>query len=288
MQILWLRPRETHLVTAMYLGCGCRAASPSHQLWGSLDAALSLFRILSSKMKAIFGFIRFYGQLSVLRQFFTGSSEKEGKRGRPIGECAQQRDWLGMLQSCCLQPCFFNAGTLYILCGCLFWLLLNVLTRTCCLTEVLPLFPSQQSVSVVSVFKAHLISVFCKQDYFDRAGEVMTQIVDSTNSCAGRSEEVATSGWEPWKAAVARHPCMEFGCSWNRMHSLELQSPFHQVKGRGRVNQFRTNENYSECWLIKLKATSKISEKKDLANVPPLSYFCCQSSTWLNSHPGQK
>lgn len=75
---------------------------------------------------------------------------------------------------------------------------------------------------------------------------------------------------------------MEFGCSWNRMHSLELQSPFHQVKGRGRVNQSRTNENYSECWLIKLKATFKISAKKKkvLANVPPLSYF------FVNLAPG--
>lgn len=41
------------------------------------------------------------------------------------------------------------------------------------------------------------MQVFCRQDYFDRAGEAMTLIVDNTNSYAGRSEEVATSGWEP-------------------------------------------------------------------------------------------
>lgn len=193
-----------------------------------------------------------------------------------------------MLQSCCLQPCFFNAGTLYVLHGCLFWFLLNALTWTCCLTVVLPSVPCQWRPLWYLYFKADLISVFCKQDYFDRAGEAMTQIVDSTNSCAGRSEEVATSGWEPWKAAVDRHLCTEFGCSWNRMHSLELQSPFYQVKGRGRVNQSRTNENYSECWLIKWKGTFKISAKNHLANLPPFCYFCCQSSTWFNSHPRQK
>lgn len=80
----------------------------------------------------------------------------------------------------------------------LVWMLVLVLAQ--CIDQNM-LFNSSSSLSpipaktcVVSVFKAHLISVFCKQDYFDRAGEVMTQIVDSTNSCAGRSEEVATSG----------------------------------------------------------------------------------------------
>lgn len=83
----------------------------------------------------------------------------------------------------------------------------------------------------------------------------MTQIVDNTNSYAGRSEEVATSGRRPWKAAVDRHLCTELSCSWNRMQNLGLQSPFHQVKGRGRVNQSRENENYSERLLIKPKGT---------------------------------
>lgn len=97
--------------------------------------------------------------------------------------------------------------------------------------------PIPAKTYVLFVFQAHLISVFCMQDYFDWAGEVMTQIVHSTNSCAGRSEELATPGWEPWKAAVNRDLHMEFGCSWSRMHSLELQSPFYEVKeGEGWIS----------------------------------------------------
>lgn len=46
-------------------------------------------------------------------------------------------------------------------------------------------------------FKANSIQIFPKQDYFDGAGEVMTQIADDTNSSAGRAAEVATSGWDP-------------------------------------------------------------------------------------------
>lgn len=46
-------------------------------------------------------------------------------------------------------------------------------------------------------FKANLIQIFSTQDYFDGAGEVMTQIADDTNSSAGGAAEVATSGWEP-------------------------------------------------------------------------------------------
>jgi len=58
-------------------------------------------------------------------------------------------------------------------------------------------------------FKANLIQIFSKQDYFDGAGEVMTQIADDTNSSAGGAAEVATSGWEPWAAAADRHLFME-------------------------------------------------------------------------------
>lgn len=39
------------------------------------------------------------------------------------------------------------------------------------------------------------------------------------------------------------------------MQNLGLQSPLHQVKGRGRANQSRANENSSVCLLIKPKAT---------------------------------
>lgn len=116
----------------------------------------------------------------------------------------------------------------------------------------------------------------------------MTQIVDNTNSYAGRSEEVVASGWEPWKAAVDRHLCTELSCSWNRMQNLGLQSLFHQVKGKGRVNQSRANENYSERLLIKPKGTFFAEIWKDLANPPPFCYFYCWSSAWFNSHPRQK
>jgi len=96
----------------------------------------------------------------------------------------------------------------------------------------------------------------------------MTQIVQNTNSCAGRSEKVATSGWEPWKAAVGRHLCTELSCSWSRMHNLGLHSPFHQVKGRGRVNQSRANENSSECLHVTPKGFFFFAENwKDLANL---------------------
>lgn len=44
------------------MGGGYTAASrlAFHWLWGSLDTALSLFRMLSSRMKAIFGLVKFY------------------------------------------------------------------------------------------------------------------------------------------------------------------------------------------------------------------------------------
>lgn len=169
----------------------------SHQLWDSLDAALSPFRMLSSKTKAIFGFIGFYGQLSVLRQFFTRSSEKEGERGRPSRRvCSAERlagDAAELLPPALLLYCWHIIYPV--------WMPVLVLAQ--CIDQNM-LFNRSSSLSpipaktyVVSVLKAHLISVFSMQDYFDRAGEVMTQIVDSTNSCAGRSEEVATSGGEP-------------------------------------------------------------------------------------------
>lgn len=40
-----------------------------------------------------------------------------------------------------------------------------------------PLSPIPAKTHGVLYFKAHLIQVFSKQDYFDGAGEVMTQIV---------------------------------------------------------------------------------------------------------------
>lgn len=145
MQILWLRPRETHLVTAMYLGCGCRAAS-------LLSPALGLTGCCSEPVQGAEQ--QNESNSLVLLDFITssvywdsslqGQVKRRGKEGDQVGECAQQRDWLKMLQSCCLQACFFNAGTLYILYGCLFWFLLDALTSTCCLTAVLPLVPSQQ------------------------------------------------------------------------------------------------------------------------------------------------
>lgn len=83
---------KTHLVTAKYLGCSCRAASLLSLALGLTGCCSKPVQDAEQQNESNFCIFRFYGQLSVLRQFFTGSSEKEGKRGRPSRRvCSAER-----------------------------------------------------------------------------------------------------------------------------------------------------------------------------------------------------
>lgn len=70
--------------------------------------------MLSSKKKVIFGWVSFMPAQHVGNSL-QGQVRKGVEKETMLDSSAQQRGWLGMLQSRCLQPHFFNAGTLYIL-----------------------------------------------------------------------------------------------------------------------------------------------------------------------------